>query len=219
MKNGVNLSNNTPLIVDLDHTLIDTDLLYESSIGVLKKNPLLIYLFPFWLAKGKGYLKDQLVKRFSIDARTLPYNQDVIDYIHERKKQNSPIILATASHRDYAFEVVKYLQTFKNNETIINNKQNLDLFSDKTETLKVSSASRSLFDDVMASNAEFNLSSHNKAQKLIERFGHKQFDYMGDHMRDLPVWEAANLSILVNASDRVIKSTQHLNTLILSRKD
>jgi len=38
-------------------------------------------------------------------------------------------------------------------------------------------------------------------------------------MRDLPVWEAANLSILVNASDRVIKNTQHLNTLILSRKN
>jgi hypothetical protein len=219
MKNGVSLSNDIPLIVDLDHTLIDTDLLYESSMGVLKKNPLLIFLFPFWFAKGKGYLKDQLVKRFSINARLLPYNQDVIDYINERKKQGSPIILATASHKDYAFEVVKHFQTRKNNEAIINNKQNLDLFSDKTEVLKTKSTSSSLFDDVMASNADFNLSSHNKAQKLIERFGHKQFDYMGDHMRDLPVWEAANLSILVNASDRVIKNTQHLNTLILSRKN
>ncbi len=71
----------------------------------------------------------------------------------------------------------------------------------------------------MASNADFNLSSHNKAQKLIERFGDKQFDYMGDHMRDLPVWEASNLSILVNVSERVIKNTQHLNTLILSQKN
>ena len=42
---------------------------------------------------------------------------------------------------------------------------------------------------------------------------------MGDHMRDLPVWEASNLAILVNVSDRVIKNTQHLNTLILSRKN
>ena len=172
----------------------------------------------FLLAKGKGYLKDQLVKRFSIDARTLPYIQDTIDYIIERKKQGSPIILATASHKDYAFEVAKHFQTSQSNEALVN-KQNLDLFADKTETLKTKSTNSTLFDDVMASNADFNLSSHNKAQKLIERFGEKQFDYMGDHMRDLPVWEASNLSILVNASDRVIKHTQHLNTLILSRKN
>ncbi len=213
------MSNNIPLIVDLDHTLIDTDLLYESSIAVLKKSPWLIFLYPFWFAKGKGYLKAQLVKRYSIDAKTLPYIQDTIDYIIERKKQGSPIILATASHKDYAFEVVKYFQTRKNNETIVNNEKNLDFFAEKTEILKSKPAGNSLFDDVMASNADFNLSSHNKAQKLIERFGKKQFDYMGDHMRDLPVWEASNLSILVNVSDKVIKKTQHLDTLILSRKN
>ncbi len=183
MKNGVN--NNIPLIVDLDHTLIDTDLLYESAIAVLKKSPWLILLYPFWFAKGKGYLKAQLVKRFSIDAQTLPYIQDTIDYINERKKSGDTIILATASHKDYAFAVAKHIK---------------------------------LFDDVMASNADFNLSSHNKADKLVERFGKNNFDYMGDHMRDMPVWEASNLSILVNVSDKVIKKTQHLNTLILSRK-
>ncbi len=213
------MSNNIPLIVDLDHTLIDTDLLYESSMAVLKKSPWLIPLYLFWFTKGKGYLKEQLVKRYSIDAQTLPYIQDTINYIIERKKQGSPIILATASHKDYAFEVVKHFQTRKNNETIVNNKQNLDLFAEKTEILKSKLANNSLFDDVMASNADFNLSSHNKAQKLIERFGKKQFDYMGDHMRDLPVWEASNLSILVNVSDKVVKRTQHLNTLILSRKN
>ncbi len=215
----VRVNNNIPLIVDLDHTLINTDLLYESSMAVLKKSPWLIFLFPFWFAKGKGYLKEQLVKRFSIDTRTLPYIQETIDYITERKKQGSLIILATASHKDYAFEVAKHFQTQKNNETIIDNKQNLDFFASSTQTVKNKSINGSLFDDVMASNADYNLSSHNKAQKLVERFGKKQFDYMGDHMRDIPVWEVANLSILVNASDRVIKNTQHLNTLILSRKN
>jgi hypothetical protein len=42
-----------------------------------------------------------------------------------------------------------------------------------------------LFDDVMASNKHFNMSSHNKAYKLVERFGEQGFDYIGDHMRDL----------------------------------
>ena len=176
---------NFPLIVDLDHTLIDTDLLYESSLAVLKKSPVLILLYPFWLMKGKGYLKDQLVKRFTIDVTMLPYNDITINYIKERKKSGSKVVLATASHKYYAFAVAKHL---------------------------------GIFDDVMATNKDFNLSSHNKASKLIEKFGDKGFDYIGDHMRDLPVWEASNLSILANVTNRVIKNTQHLEVLILSKK-
>ena len=43
-------TNSIPLIVDLDHTLIDTDLLFLSSLGVLTKSPWLIahYFFWFW---------------------------------------------------------------------------------------------------------------------------------------------------------------------------
>ncbi len=174
-----------PLIVDLDHTLINTDLLYESSIGVLKKQPWMIFLYPFWFFKGKGYLKSQLAKRFEIDVTKLPYIQATIDYINDRKKQGDVIILATASYKGYAFSVAKHIK---------------------------------LFDDVMASNADFNLSSHNKADKLVARFGKKNFDYMGDHMRDMPVWEVSNMAILVNVSDKIINSTKHLKTLVISKK-
>ena len=103
----------------------------------------------------------------------------------KRKKEGCKVILATASHKNYAFAVAKHLK---------------------------------IFDDVMASNKDFNLSSQNKADSLIERFGEKKFDYMGDHMRDLPVWEASRLSIIVNATKRIITSTKHLNTLIISSK-
>jgi hypothetical protein len=37
-------------------------------------------------------------------------------------------------------------------------------------------------------------------------------------MRDLPVWEASRLSIIVNATNRIIKSTKHLKTFVLSSK-
>jgi phosphoserine phosphatase len=178
----IRMSKNIALIVDLDHTLISTDLLYESSIGVLKKQPWLILIYPFWFFQGKGYLKTQLVKRFKIDATKLPYIQKTIDYINERKQQGCKVILATASHQDYALEVAKYLQ---------------------------------LFDDVMASNIGFNLSSYNKADKLIERFGYQGFDYMGDHMRDMPVWKASNLAILVNVDNKIINNTKHLKTLVI----
>ena len=178
-------NSTTPLIVDLDHTLIDTDLLFLSSLGVLTKSPWLIGHYFFWLWKGKGYLKDQLVRRFEINILELPYNESVINYIMQRKKQGSKIILATASHKNYAFAVAKHLK---------------------------------IFDDVMASNKDFNLSSHNKAETLVNRFGEKNFDYMGDHMRDIPVWEVSHLSIIVNATNRIITNTKHLNTLVLSSK-
>jgi len=178
-------NSTTPLIVDLDHTLIDTDLLFLSSLGVLTKSPWLIGHYFFWLWKGKGYLKDQLVRRFEINIPELPYNESVISYIVQRKKDGSKIILATASHKNYAFAVAKYLK---------------------------------IFDDVMASNKDFNLSSHNKAETLVNRFGEKNFDYMGDHMRDIPVWEMSHLSIIVNATNRIITNTKHLNTLVLSSK-
>ena len=178
-------TNSIPLIVDLDHTLIDTDLLFLSSLGVLGKSPWLIAHYFFWLWKGKGYLKDQLVRRFEINIPELPYNDNVISYIMKRKKEGSKIVLATASHKNYAFAVAKHLK---------------------------------IFDDVMASNKDFNLSSHNKADALVERFGERNFDYMGDHMRDLPVWEVSRLSIIVNATSRIIANTKHLKTLIISSK-
>ena len=177
--------NKIPLIVDLDHTLIDTDLLMESSKGVLGKSPWLIFHYLAWFSKGRGYLKDQLVKRFEINIAELPFNEAVIAYIQERKKLGDTVILATASHKNYAYAVAKHLK---------------------------------IFDDVMASNKNFNLSSHNKAERLIQRFGEGQFDYMGDHMRDLPVWEASNLAIIVNATKRIVSNTGHLKTLILSKK-
>ena len=43
-------NSTTPLIVDLDHTLIDTDLLFLSSLGVLTKRPWLIGHYFFWLS-------------------------------------------------------------------------------------------------------------------------------------------------------------------------
>ena len=178
-------TNSTPLIVDLDHTLIDTDLLFLSSLGVLTKSPWLIAHYFFWLWKGKGYLKDQLVRRFEINIPELPYNDSVISYIMKRKKEGSKIILATASHKNYAFAVAKHLK---------------------------------IFDDVMASNKDFNLSGNNKADTLVERFGARNFDYMGDHMRDLPVWEVSRLSIVVNATSRIMTNTKHLKTLVISSK-
>ncbi len=48
------------LVVDLDGCLIKTDLLYEGLVQVIRGNPLLLLAIPFWLLKGKAYLKSQI---------------------------------------------------------------------------------------------------------------------------------------------------------------
>ena len=43
-----------PLCVDLDGTLIKTDLVWESLLRLLKQNPLFIFAAPVWLLRGRA---------------------------------------------------------------------------------------------------------------------------------------------------------------------
>jgi len=43
-----------PLVVDLDGTLIHTDMLHESALRVMRDNPWKTLCIPFWMNKGKA---------------------------------------------------------------------------------------------------------------------------------------------------------------------
>src|SRR5580658_10129628 len=45
-----------PLCVDMDGTLINTDVLWESIIRLVKRNPAYALMLPIWLAKGRAHL-------------------------------------------------------------------------------------------------------------------------------------------------------------------
>jgi hypothetical protein len=66
----------TSLVVDLDSTLLKTDLLVESVIALLRKNCAYIFMLPVWLLKGKAYLKQEIARRASLDISDLPYRND-----------------------------------------------------------------------------------------------------------------------------------------------
>lgn len=57
-----------------------------------------------------------------------------------------------------------------------------------------------LFDAVLASDGICNLKAGRKRDALVARFGEKGFDYAGNSMDDLPVWDAARNIIAVNPS-------------------
>jgi 4-hydroxybenzoate polyprenyltransferase/phosphoserine phosphatase len=111
MVNGMPEDSNLPLVVDLDGTLIKTDLLLELSNSYLKTNFLGFCKLVLWLIKGKTVLKTQLSK-IALDARSLPYNLKLISWLKTQKISGRKIILATASHITLAHKVADHLDIF-----------------------------------------------------------------------------------------------------------
>lgn len=98
-----------PLVVDLDGTLLKSDLLYLSFFSFLKKRFSWFLLPLLWLFRGKAYLKSRLAEHAAIDVSVLPYDNRVIALLKAEKAKSRQIILATASHRVYAEQIVAYL--------------------------------------------------------------------------------------------------------------
>ncbi len=105
-------SSSLPLVVDLDGTLVRTDLLLESLFALLRQNPLYLFVLPFWLLKGRAYLKQQLSRRFTFDASLLPYNLKLLDRLNAEHTQGRQLILATGSDERIAQRVADYLHLF-----------------------------------------------------------------------------------------------------------
>lgn len=115
---------NTPLVVDLDGTLIRNDLLEETMVGFILRNPLRIFLVIKWLLSGKANLKFHLAQLTHIDVESLPYNQRVIDLIKEERSKGRVVVLATASHVIYAKKISEHLGLF---DQVFATEKNLNL--------------------------------------------------------------------------------------------
>ena len=69
------------IVVDLDGTLIKTDLLWESVLLLIKKNVLFLFLLPIWILKGgRAQLKLNIARQLQIAPATLPYNASVLSF-------------------------------------------------------------------------------------------------------------------------------------------
>lgn len=60
-----------------------------------------------------------------------------------------------------------------------------------------------IFDDVLGSTGGVNLRSGAKRDALVERYGERGFDYVGNHRHDLAVWASARTAHLVSSSPRL----------------
>ena len=74
-----------PLCVDLDGTLIKTDLLFELFLLLVKRRPLDLFRVPGWLLKGRAYLKQRLAASVKLDVTCLPYREPLLSFLREQK--------------------------------------------------------------------------------------------------------------------------------------
>ena len=65
-------------------------------------------------------------------------------------------------------------------------------------------------DGCLASNGRINLVGEAKARALVERFGARRFDYVGNERRDLPVWERSRHAIGVDLSAATVRKLKEV---------
>ena len=104
--------NAIPLAVDLDGTLLATDLLWEGLFILLKKNPLYIFLIPFWAAGGPARLKQAISQRIDIDPASLPYREALLCRLRTEHAEGRKIVLATGTPRKFADAIAAHLGIF-----------------------------------------------------------------------------------------------------------
>jgi len=109
--NPSTLQRDLPLCVDLDGTLIRSDLLIESALALLRRNPLYLLQFGVWLLRGKARLKREIAQRTSIDVAALPYEPRVLDWL--RSETGGRVrVLCTASDHKFADAVAAHVGGF-----------------------------------------------------------------------------------------------------------
>lgn len=101
-----------PLVVDLDGTLINTDLLVETAFEVMGRQPWTALSMVAWLAGGRARLKQELAARARLEVAHLPYNEAVLESVRAARNQGRRVILASASDERLVAAVADHLGLF-----------------------------------------------------------------------------------------------------------
>lgn len=156
-----------PLVVDLDGTLLRTDLLYESFFAWMGKAPLKAIASLLTLRGGIAPFKAAIARAVTLDVLILPVNASVLAYLEAEHAKGRALYLASASHETYVKSVAEHL---------------------------------GLFTGYFGSSATHNLKGAAKAAALVEAFGVRGFDYIGNDVADFAVWQQT-AGIFVTTTD------------------
>ena len=105
-------ASSLPLVVDLDGTLIRTDMLHESCVQLFRSAPLNVCRLPWWLRHGKAALKQEVARRTRFNAALLPYNEEFLQWLRQQHGAGRRLVLCTASDRSQADAVAEHCGFF-----------------------------------------------------------------------------------------------------------
>jgi len=110
MRTVIRRRDTAPLVVvDLDGTLLRSDILWETFWSALGRNPLRSTMA---LLSGRAALKRHLAQASRLDETSLPYDPDVIAYIRAWRDKGGRTALVTASDQSIADRVAAHLGLF-----------------------------------------------------------------------------------------------------------
>lgn len=101
-----------PLCVDLDGTLVRTDMLHETMLLLANRSPWRLAAMPVWLLEGKSAFKHRVAERVTVDASALPYRAEVLQLIETARAEGRRVVLTTASSTPVAQAVADHLGLF-----------------------------------------------------------------------------------------------------------
>lgn len=105
-------TSNRAIYVDLDGTLLRTDLLWESLFQALRRNPLIVVSLLGWVLRGIAFTKARLAETAEIDVTVLPYRPEVVAALESQKALGRRLVLATGSNERLAHAVSEHLGLF-----------------------------------------------------------------------------------------------------------
>ncbi|MEP1202178.1 UbiA family prenyltransferase [Tateyamaria sp.] len=176
-----------PLVVDMDETLVRTDVLHEALQRLLVARPMDVFGLIAPLRQGKATFKAHVADRVIVPAQEVQINPVVMALIHEARACGRKVVLVSASEQRQVAAIAA----------------NLGVFDDAIGT------------GAQETGGE-NLSGAKKAAFLAGRYGVGQFDYVGDCATDLPVWKSAHRAYVVRTSPALAKQASTQGTALIA---
>lgn len=93
------------LCVDLDYSLIKSDLLFEQVVLLIQSRPMLIFKIFGWIFKGPYFFKQKILQLSSPSTLEFPWRDDVLLFLKEQKRQGRTLWLVSASPQEWVDQV------------------------------------------------------------------------------------------------------------------
>lgn len=176
-----------PLYVDLDGTLVSTDIAQELLVRAFR-SPLALKSGLVAVPQGIGALKHALAETVSFDAARLPYRPEILAHIKAARDAGRRVVLATAADQLVADQVAAHLKLF--------------------DAVMASTPQNNLKGQAKLAAIEADAKAHSETG---------EFEYLGDSGADLPVWQASTLRGFAKVPQRagkLVQDTSHVSLVL-----